>query len=189
MHAHRISVLSNIQFKLSLLFTFSVWTTGISQESFFPCREHSCNVVLVLLPKWFLSPVCCVPKPYLYCSLCPSSAEWAFSTTADSDFPSLNSQPDSNGIDRRKPQPENHCSCAVPKGVKGPCSPALLSLRLPMWQVACLFPFSGISSRACHQAKEFCLISQSTLVCAVSFWLGGLGAVTEYSVWAATGSR
>lgn len=35
MHAHRISVLSNIQFKLSLLFTFSVLTTIITQEIFF----------------------------------------------------------------------------------------------------------------------------------------------------------
>lgn len=101
-------------------------------REFFPCREHSCNVVLVLLPKRFLSPVCCVPKPYLHCSLCPSSAEWAFSTTADSDFPSLNSQPDSNGIDWREPEPENHCSSTVPKGVRASCCPALFSLRLPI---------------------------------------------------------
>lgn len=35
MHAHKISVLSNIQFKLSSLFTFSILTTIIAQESFF----------------------------------------------------------------------------------------------------------------------------------------------------------
>lgn len=73
MHAHRVSVLSNIQFKLSLLFIFSSLTTIITQgEFFFPCREHSCDVVLVSLPEQFLSPVCCVPKPYLHRFLCPT---------------------------------------------------------------------------------------------------------------------
>lgn len=99
MHAHKISVLSNIQFKLSLLFTFSVLTTIITQEIFFFPAEsihvmwcwcyyqsNSC-----LLYAMFQSLVSIVP-------FVPSSVEWAFSTTADSGFVSRNSQSDSSRI-------------------------------------------------------------------------------------------
>lgn len=45
MHAHWISVLSNIQFKLSLLFIFSSLTTIITQGNFFFFPAESIHVM------------------------------------------------------------------------------------------------------------------------------------------------
>lgn len=103
MHARRISVLSNIRFKLFLLFTLSILTTIITQERcfcfFFPGREHSHEDYVVW---WF-----CQSSPHLLyavfqnlTSLCPLSPwhEWALSTTQTA---SLTSQSDLNGANWR----------------------------------------------------------------------------------------
>lgn len=86
---------------------------------------------LVLLPERFLSPVGCVPKPYLCCSLCPIRRQVGVLHSTRQWFPSLNNQPDSKGMDWGKSEPE---SCWASGSRVGKLdSPALLSLLLLIW--------------------------------------------------------